>query len=222
MERELLLKRLNELGYPLFEIDSSFNNNEILAEVVKSHELRFWEGFPILLARLIDKDQFKYDEIFNYLDNRAHKDNFNFLLTISFALYSYLGLRYSPSQNLIKKGYIDQKKFNIYVKDFKDSSDITEAENRLSTSRLINTFRNYYTQSEWNMKNYVELKDEFDLEYAMSQIFSKKQRELFLKKLRGEKMTKTEKEYYSRSVKKKVLALANPDLHKLASRLIKG
>ncbi|MFC2158720.1 hypothetical protein ACFLT9_12870 [Acidobacteriota bacterium] len=222
MEREILLKRLNELGYPLFEIDDSINNNEILEEVVKSHELRFWEGFPILLARLLDKDQFTYEEICSSLDSREHKGNFHFLLTVSFALYSYLGLRYSPPQNLIKKGYIDQDKFNIYVKNFKGTSDITEAENRLSTSRLINTFRNYYTQSEWNMKNYVELKDDFDLEYAMSQIFSKKQRELFLKKLKGEKMTKTEKEYYSRSVKKKVIALANPDLHKLATRLIKG
>jgi hypothetical protein len=41
-----------------------------------------------------------------------------------------------------------------------------------------------------------------------------------MKKLKGEKMTKTEREYFSRSVKKKVLALANPDLHKLATRLV--
>jgi len=34
-------------------------------------------------------------------------------------------------------------------------------------------------------------------------------------------MTKTESEYFSRSVKKKVVALANSDLHKLATTLIK-
>ncbi len=55
----------------------------------------------------------------------------------------------------------------------------------------------------------------------MSQVFSKKQKELFLKKLKGEKLAKTEREYYSRVVKKKVLALANSDLHKLAARLVK-
>lgn len=33
-------------------------------------------------------------------------------------------------------------------------------------------------------------------------------------------MTKTEKEYYSRAVKKKVVALANPELHRLAQRLM--
>ena len=48
-----------------------------------------------------------------------------------------------------------------------------------------------------------------------------KQKELFMKRLKGEKMTKTEREYYSRSVKKKVQALANSDLHKLATTLIK-
>jgi hypothetical protein len=33
-------------------------------------------------------------------------------------------------------------------------------------------------------------------------------------------MTKVEKEYYSRKVKKKVAALANPELHRLAQRLM--
>ena len=44
---------------------------------------------------------------------------------------------------------------------------------------------------------------------------------LFMKKLRGEKLTETEREYYSRSVKKKVIALANSDLHELAIRVIR-
>jgi hypothetical protein len=57
------------------------------------------------------------------------------------------------------------------------------------------------------------------LEYALSQVFSPKQKELFLKKLRGEKLTKTEKEYFSRVVKKKVLVLANPQLQRAAQKV---
>jgi hypothetical protein len=34
-------------------------------------------------------------------------------------------------------------------------------------------------------------------------------------------LTKTEREYYSRVVKKKLLALANTSLHELANKLIK-
>jgi hypothetical protein len=58
------------------------------------------------------------------------------------------------------------------------------------------------------------------LEYSLSQVFSPKQKELFLKKLKREKLTKTEKEYFSRAVKKKVLALANPELHRLSQKLL--
>jgi hypothetical protein len=64
------------------------------------------------------------------------------------------------------------------------------------------------------------VKEEFGLEYSLSQVFSPKQKELFLKKLKGEVLTKTEKEYFSRAVKKKVQALANADLHRLARKLL--
>ena len=54
----------------------------------------------------------------------------------------------------------------------------------------------------------------------MSQMFSPKQKELFKKRLEGLPLTKTEQEYYSRSVKKKVVALANAELHGLARKLL--
>jgi len=38
--------------------------------------------------------------------------------------------------------------------------------------------------------------------------------------LEGLPLTKTEKEYYSRTVKKKVVALANDELHSLAKKLL--
>jgi len=79
-----------------------------------------------------------------------------------------------------------------------------------------------FRRADLDLKEFAEMQDEFELEFALSQIFSKKQKELFFKKLKGEKLTKTEREYYSRSVKKKVLALSNSDLHKLALRLIRG
>ena len=62
--------------------------------------------------------------------------------------------------------------------------------------------------------------DELSVEYALSQVFSPKQKELFFQKLKGEKFTKTEREYYSRAVKKKVLALANDELHGLARKVL--
>jgi hypothetical protein len=46
-----------------------------------------------------------------------------------------------------------------------------------------------------------------------------KQKELFKKKLKGLPLTKTEREYYSRTVKKKVVALANAELHSLSKKI---
>jgi len=98
---------------------------------------------------------------------------------------------------------------------------LTEIDRKLSSVRVVNTFKNYFKHAELTIRDYVKMRDEFDLEYALSQVFSKNQKELFMKKLKGEKLTKTERKCFSRSVKKKVLALANSDLHRLATRLIK-
>lgn len=55
----------------------------------------------------------------------------------------------------------------------------------------------------------------------LSTLFPPKQKELVLKKLNGEPLTKTEQEYYSRIVKKKLEALANSEIRKIASSLTK-
>ncbi len=62
--------------------------------------------------------------------------------------------------------------------------------------------------------------EEYSLAFALSQMFSPKQKELFKKRLEGLFLTKTEQEYFSRSVKKKVVALANAELHGLARKLL--
>ena len=105
-------------------------------------------------------------------------------------------------------------------KKYVDEVNLEDIEGIMSSERVVNSFKNYFKRAEIDLKEVADLQDEFELEYAMSQIFSKRQKEIFLKKLKGEKLTKTEREYYSRTIKKKVLALANPDLHKLASKLL--
>ena len=50
-------------------------------------------------------------------------------------------------------------------------------------------------------------------------LFSPKQQELILKKLNGEAMTKTEREYYSRTSKKKLVAILDDTVQDIARRL---
>jgi hypothetical protein len=61
----------------------------------------------------------------------------------------------------------------------------------------------------------------FQLELHLSTLFPPKQKELILKKLKGDLLSKTEQEYYSRVVKKKLEGLANSELRKIALTLTK-
>lgn len=59
-----------------------------------------------------------------------------------------------------------------------------------------------------------------DLDTALARLFTPKQIELIKKKSKGEVLTKTERQYYSSKVKKKVKALNNWDLQRLARMLM--
>ncbi len=58
-----------------------------------------------------------------------------------------------------------------------------------------------------------------ELDACLDRLFSPKQKDLVFKKLSGELFTKTEREYYSRVVRKKLLAIANYQVADIASRL---
>jgi hypothetical protein len=89
----------------------------------------------------------------------------------------------------------------------------------MDSRRLKSTFNNYLGLAQSRLNDLLSVREEFGLEYALSQVFSPKQKELFFKKLKREKLTKTEKEYFSRVVKKKALALADPALHRLSKQI---
>lgn len=221
MNKATLLKNLKDLGYPLFEVEKSPDANETLAQVVKTRDPRLLEGFPVLLANSVEKNFFDYKKAQAYLKDPSGKKYFRNLVIMSLALYEYLSLKLLGSDKLFQSNYFNRKLFDKFVYYFRKKKDLPGTGKQLSSVRVTNTFKNYFRPVELDFKDYVDMKDEFDLEYGLSQMFSRKQKELFLKKLKGGKMTKTEREYFSRSVKKKVAALANSDLHKLAARLVK-
>ena len=86
--------------------------------------------------------------------------------------------------------------------------------------RLKRLFGIYFEKKTEKQKRRREKYEEFSLEYDLSQVFSPKQKELFKKKLESLPLTKTEREYCSRTVKKKVVALANTELHGLSRKII--
>ncbi len=221
MVKKELLKNLNRLGFPLMEPEEDFDVNKTLAEVVKSKDTRLWEGFPVLLANTAREYYFDYEGVLKYLTKKESRENFHSLLVLSLALYKYYHLSFFWSKQLKKKvsgQYVnDLKKLrNLLAHD----DVVTFGNKRFSSSRLKETFQNYFEQDVEKTKQLKEKHEELSLEYALSQLFSPKQKELFRKKLEGEPLSKTEREYFSRTVKKKVSALANPELHRLAQKLM--
>jgi len=224
MEKDNLLKRLAVLGFPLLEVDKAEEANSTLADLVMSRDLRLWEGFPVVLANSAEKGVFDYNKTQQFLKSPFDTVNLGLLIMVSLALYKTLGLKFSWVEALYAsfKSEFMNERYENYLAAFKGGQDLAVQNALLSSQRVNATFNNYFRQAQANLDDLLSVKDVMGLEYSLSQVFSPKQKELFLKKLHNEKLTKTEKEYFSRAVKKRVLALANPQLHSLAQKLLQS
>lgn len=224
MVNKELLVNVNKLGVPLMAPEEEVDVNKTLAEVVKSHDTRLWENFPALLANASRKYQLDFKEVTEYLTRSVDKKALDKLSALSKALYDNYHLRFTE----LNKSLEQFRKFSPdYAKLLKPLRDalarapyVPVVEARLSTDRLKSAFEDYLSRLKLEEQKDRAKHQELSLEYAQSQVFSPKQKELFNKKLNSEKLTKTEREYFSRAVKKKVVALANPELHRLAQKLL--
>ncbi|HQO38520.1 MAG TPA: hypothetical protein PK107_06870 [Candidatus Omnitrophota bacterium] len=222
MKRNDLVKRLGDLGFPLMEATEESDANLTLADLVKSRDLRLWEGFPAVLAFSAERGMFDYEKTESRFTSSFDKLHFGLLVALSLALYKTLDLKFPWADKLYaslnKKGH---RQFDGYLNAFRSGEDLHVQQRLMSSQRLKTTFNNYFLNKQSSLRDLLSTKEELGLEQALSQVFSPKQKELFFKKLKSEKLTKTEKEYFSRAVKKKVLALANTQLHQLSQRLLR-
>ena len=203
MTKKELLENLNRLGFSLMEAKEDLDVNRTLAEVVKSKDTRLWEGFPVLLANAAQEYYFDYDQVLKNLTKSEDRKTFHALLVLSLALYQYFHLSFSWS-NKLKKSFSNQDVAYLQeLRNFLAHGEVVSLGNkRFHASRLKKTFSNYFEQNAEKTRQLKEKHEELSLEYALSQLFSLKQKELFIKKLNGEPLSKTEREYYSRTVKK--------------------
>jgi hypothetical protein len=221
MSDNTLLERLSRLGLPLMETGGEFDVNQTLADVVKSRDTRLWEGFPVLLVNAARDYRFEYNSVLNNLSSDEEKEDFHALLLLSLALYESYHLSFYWTKQL-KEKFPDRETSRL--KQLKNSlahdDHFSFVGREFQVGRLKGVFELYFEKDAEKSRQRKDTYDELSLEFALSQLFSPKQKELFRKKLDGRLLTKTEKEYYSRSVKKKVAALANAELHRLARMLM--
>ena len=224
-------ERVARLGFPLLEREPKMEANETLAEVVQSSDPRLWEGFPVMLANSVERQQFDYWQVRNYLAHSTDgPSKLDCLLALSLALYQALHMNGQEFRNLRHSLKAQELGREDFAEAFRSNGELDACGRRMSVGRLKTTFQNYYLNDRQHgrqgakragpLRELLSTRRSYDLEYAMSQLFTQRQKELVLKKFRGEKLTKTEKEYYSRTIKKKLSAMANEDLHQLAAKLL--
>lgn len=220
MDDQMLLQNLAKLGMPFIETTEDVDVSETIAEVVKSHDKRFWEGFPVLMANASRRATIAVDEISRRLDD-AQKEDLRKLLILTLALFALYHLSYTWSEQF-KRGLSQEEKDLVTSWRNRIAHDMSVSweGKEFDPARLRKYFSLYLSEGTKKGREKKQRFEDLSLEYAQSQIFSPKQKELFNKKLEGAALTKTEQEYYSRTVKKKVVALANSDLHALAKRLL--
>lgn len=221
MTDKKLLSSLSRLGFPMFEPSEELDVNATLVEVVKSHDTRLWEGFPVLLANAADNYQFSPEQVEQQLFTEELKNQYHRLLLLSASVYSFYHLSF-PWLNKLKTSFSEVDK--ALVKTWRNALAHNQSPNwrdeEFDLERVKGLFELYFEQKVQKDRLRKEKYEEFSLEFALSQVFSPKQKDLFKRKLSGDLLTKTEQEYYSRTVKKKVVALANSEMHSLARKLL--
>ncbi len=226
MNKERLTTALGELGYRLFtpkkERISSKKVLDVLDELSGSEDSRLSEAFPVVLANCAYRG-IKLDirAFLSRYDRRSQKRaNLEKLILVSSDLLSQEGLDKPEGLDnivdLLRVKYGDLLKEEV-VDLGKHSS--------VSTERLTNALRRYAIDLERSEsvgeRDRRRQLQSFQIELHLSTLFSPKQKELVLKKLKGDQFSKTEKEYYSRVVKKKLEGLANSELRNIALELTK-
>ena len=226
MRKEDLIFNLGRLGYALVRPETrkvkDYEVLELLDELAESEDPRLVEGFPVVLANCAQKD-LKLN--FRTLLSRQKSDSckqqaLEKLLLLSSTLLTQQGLDKPKNLESLSKSL--KTKYGDLL-----AGDVVDLGNKvsLSTERLRNTLKRYFADLSTSKSTRDRAKNlqrrSFQLNYYLSTLFAPKQKELVLKKYHGESLNKTEQEYFSRKVKKKLEAMTNKEVMKVAAALTK-
>ena len=174
--------------------------------------------FPLLLAICARKGiELDSQTLFSrYWESSPKRQNLEKLLLVSARLFKLEKME--APKNLEK---ITDSIKSKYRKLFSSQAIQLGNGQHISIKDIHDTFKSY-------TKDYLALKEEpaqirashsARLYSYLDRLFSPKQKDLVLKKLNGESFTKTEREYYSRVVRKKLEAIANGEVRDIAEAL---
>ena len=198
------------------------NENQILVildALASADDVAVVARFPAILAICARRGlSLNSQSLFSrYWETSPKRQNLEKLLLISATIFK--------SQKLKPPGNLDQIAASLKPK-YGDL--ISAGEFQLSNGMIVsfkdleNSLASYlagHMRPEVN-QGHIQLSPSETLDIYLDRLFSPKQKELVLKKRDGHKFTKTEREYYSRVVRKKLEAIASEEVGQIAKNLM--
>lgn len=223
-----LYRDLEDWGYSLLRPQDTADPANLLKEIAQVEDARLLEGFPVVLSSWLLK---KPDvapplaEIEEGIASAGDKKRFRLLVGITWQLMLMLPDASSAREKL--RNYLEKRDPNVTAdvrKAFAEGKPLNAGRTKLSPERLQTTFSNYVLAAQKHererLSERIERAREMAFNEALNDLFSERQIEIIQKVLAREALTKTEREYYSRVIKKRMAAIANPDLHTLAASVL--
>jgi len=209
--REELLQELEKYGYSLMHTGKK-SPEELISDIIKSGEPRLIYSIPIIL---LNTSPGEIDALLKKAPKRLTRG----ILYLALLLYREENIARDLQDKILRyTGEIPELSI-----EFSRGGNI-EILPRLiiNAGSLLENFRNYLLlqKSRDMLSERIGLSLEMKTRHQLSRLFSRKQREILLKKLNHEQLTKTEKEYFSRTVKPKLEAILNPEIERIASLMV--
>lgn len=230
IERNRILTSLGQHGYALLSKEELADDAvQLLCEVLNKSESRLLEGFPVVLAsELLNNQAFGQKQLYlidELLGDYALQKRYALLAGLTFHLMKYLPD--ADVQRAVLKKFLNHINSSILSETMQllqSGKQINVGDVRLSPDRLETIFRNYvvsrYVQANQDLSKIVEEKRTTAFNAAMNELFADRQRAILQKVIHGERLSKSEREYYSRTIKKRLKAIMNKDLQALAETLV--
>jgi hypothetical protein len=190
----------------------------ILDALASAEDVEVVARFPAVLAicarrGLVLNSQALFSR---YWETSPKRQNLEKLLLASAAIFKTKGL--APPGNLNQIAASLKHKYG----DIRSAGEIQMSSGMyVSVQALENTLDIYMAGAVQYRAGHAQKTHEKQgaLDAFLDRLFSPKQKELVFKKRDGETFTKTEREYYSRIVRKKLEAIASAELGELAKQL---
>lgn len=225
LEKQLLLRDLDRFGYSLARTEGA-DAAQTLGRMLRSDEGRMLEGVPVVLTNvLMNKHEFNLEDFEKSLPTPLQR---RFRTLAALTHFFLLLVPDSEDARQLLGKYL-KKREPALLERVHQNMDTERTFNlgggvSLDIQRLQNTYKNYlvsqFMRSEENLGKQLDNQRQTTFLEALSELFTERQRLLLFKLLNKQQLSKTEREYYSRTIKPRLRALSNSDVQSLASSLL--